>query len=293
MMPTGRFSRMACPSAVSSAATSRKTARACRSSASEDTRGNMNPNIAQGAGAKNGPELGTEQERIAKREPQASQSQDGVGLGVGRLPVHLQLVGTQVEGPDDDGTALERTDHLGIGLELLVLAGGRLGPQEQELGAEQADAHRAQLQAGLDLAGELDVAPELDPGGVERLGRQVGLLGQNPEPRRAFGGGRSIALLGGRVGIEDDQALIAIDDGHSNLPGRLEKLPQTDDRRDLQRGGDDGGMAGLPPAFGGEAQDPLGVQPRRLAGREVLGQDQRGGRQLIRRRIWVAGRSTG
>ena len=141
MMPTGRFSRIACPSAASSAATSSRTARACRNSSRVETQGEQDPDVAQGAGPEDRPELGPEQARVAEREPQAAQAEARVGLDVARSAVRRQLVGTQVERPDDDRAPLQRADHGGVGLELLLLGRGRLGVEEEELGAEQPDAH--------------------------------------------------------------------------------------------------------------------------------------------------------
>ena len=84
--------------------------------------------------------------------------------------------------------------------------------------------------------------------------------------------------MGRGIGIEDDQPLVAVDDDHPRLPCPVEEPAQADHRRDLQRLGDDRRMAGPAPHLGGEAQDPLRVEPRRLARREVVRQQH--GRRL-------------
>ena len=66
--------------------------------------------------------------------------------------------------------------------------GGLVGVQEQEFGAEQPDADGPAVEASLDFAAELDIAPELDPAAVQRLGGQVGLACEDLKPGRSLGG---------------------------------------------------------------------------------------------------------
>ena len=102
------------------------------------------------------------------------------------------------------GTAAHRPDDGGIREELLLLARGLLGAEEQELGAEQPDAGGPALEAGGDLLDELHVAPELDAAAVEGLVGPVGLAGQHLEPRGALGGHPVIPPLRLVVGVEDE-----------------------------------------------------------------------------------------
>ena len=191
------------------------------------------------------------------------------------------------------GRPPHRADDRGIDLELLVFARRALGVQEQELGPEQPDADGPAVEASLDFAAELDIAPELDAAAVLGLGGQVGLAGQDLKPGRSLGGDLVISLLGFRVGVEDDQALVAIDDGHPAMPGAVQELAQADHGRDLQRGRDDRGMAGAAAGLGGEARDEAGVEPGGLAGRQVVRQHDRRRRQVVLERLGPARRSTG
>ena len=70
---------------------------------------------------------------------------------------------------------------------------------------------------------------------------------------------------------------------------RSRKRPEADDGRDLQRRGDDGRVAGPAAGLGGEAQDAARVEPRGLAGREVVGQEHGRARPGRRRRPARAG----
>ena len=75
------------------------------------------------------------------------------------------------------------------------------------------------FEAGVDFAAELDIAPELDPSAVQGLGGQVGLPRQALKPGRRSAAACGIAP-GFRVGVEDDQALVAVDDRPSGNAGR-------------------------------------------------------------------------
>ena len=259
-------------------------ARASRSSASVVRSGKRirtSPRVL----AQDRPQLGPEQPRVAQRQAQAAQPQARVGFDIGRCPVRSQLVGPQIERPDHDRPPPQRADHGGVRLELLIFAGGGLGVQEQKLGAEQPDALGAQVHAGVDLRGELDIAPEMYLGGIERFGRQIGLLREDPESCGPLGGRRAIPRLGGQIRVEDDQTLVAVDDRHPALSGDVQELAQADHGRDFKRRGDDGRVAGTASRLGGEAEHAIGIKPRSLARRQVLCQDQGGGRQLILERL--------
>ena len=141
MMPTGRFSRTLCPSAASSGGHVAQDGAGLPELGERGHQGEENPDVAQGAGTEDRPELGPEQPRVAEREPQAAQAEERVGLDIAESAVRFQLVGPQVEGPDDDRTPPQRADHVGVRLELLILGGRGLGVEEEELGAEQPDAH--------------------------------------------------------------------------------------------------------------------------------------------------------
>ena len=265
MMPTGSLSRTECPSALSSAATSSRMARASRSSARVDTRGNRIRRSPSALARKQRPELGPEQLGIAERKPQAPQAQGRVGLAWAGGLVRRKLVRAQVEGPDHDRAAAHRADDRGIDLELLVFARRGLRRSRTGIRCGTGRRRRPAVEAGLDLAAELDIAPELDSRAVQRLGGQAGFAGEDLKPGRSLRGDLAVSLLGFRVGVEDDEALVAVDDGHPAMLGAVQELAQPDHGRDLQGGRDDRGVAGAAAGLGGEARDEPGVDPGRLA----------------------------
>ena len=127
-------------------------------------------------------------------------------------------------------------------LELLVLVGQPGAIQEQELGAEQADAGRAVLDAPPDLVGPLDVRVQLDAHAVERLRRQVAqALELLPLEQR-------LALLQrysastARSGLTMTTLAVAVDDQDS--PSRISsaRCAWRRPRRNLEAARDDRGV---------------------------------------------------
>ena len=112
-------------------------------------------------------------------------------------------------------------------------------------------------QAVLDLVGKLDVAQQLDPHAVGRLGRQVA---QRLQP-----GGQAAVLLGlvavvGErlfVGLQDHQPVVAVDDHHVAAGDVGQERSGADDGRNLQAFGDDGRVAAGAADLGDEAADEL------------------------------------
>ncbi len=87
-----------------------------------------------------------------------------------------------------------------------------------------------------------------------------------------------VAIVGERffVGLQDHQAVIAVDD-HDVAAGDVgEERSGADDGGDFQTFGDDGGVAARPADFGDKAADELAVEIGRFAGREVVGQHDHG-----------------
>ena len=126
--------------------------------------------VALGAGAQDGAELGAEDVPLLQAEPDGPPAEERVHLGR-HLQVGEELVAAQVERADDDRQRLERGGGLAVGLVLLLLAGQALAVDEQVFGAEQAHALRA---VGLDLlgiGGLLDVGGEQDAMAVQGDGR--------------------------------------------------------------------------------------------------------------------------
>ena len=175
-MPTGSLSRTECPCGPQLGGNidrGRPAQRAARpgSKPGETEYGDLPAHwLATALGA------GAGRAGITQRKPQASQTQDRVGLSLAGRLVGGKLVRAQVERPDHDRPAAHRADDRGIDLELLVFARGGLGVQEQEFRPEQPDADGTPIEASLDFTAKLDIAPELDARAVLGLGGQAGLL---------------------------------------------------------------------------------------------------------------------
>ena len=186
--------------------------------------------------------------RMLRRPRNGLRSSSGAGrLGILSAPRSI--------GPHDDRLAFHRLGHLGIGGELLFLGRLVVAGEEQKLGAIEADAVGAAFVALLDFVGELDVAQELNPHAVERLGRQVA-------ERFELAGLRTllvdlVAIAGDRllVRMQDHQALVAVDDHRLAAGNFRQERSGADDGRNAERLGDDRRVAAGPANFGDEAAD--------------------------------------
>ena len=104
---------------------------------------------------------GTAAARRGRTAPRASRAPDSAPRARARRAL-LLLVGAQVERADRDRLALHALGHGAVRLELLVLRGQPFAVEEQELGAEQADAGRAVVDRLREVLGQLDVREEVD-----------------------------------------------------------------------------------------------------------------------------------
>src|SRR5690606_41268736 len=82
-----------------------------------------------------------------------------------------ELVPAQVERADVDGLVRERLRDLAVGLVLLLLLGLRATADDEELGAEEADAHRAERAGDVELAREVDVGTQPAGNAARMYGR--------------------------------------------------------------------------------------------------------------------------
>ena len=159
MMPTGRFVADSVPFGPQLGGNVIEDGPRVAQLGQGRNQGKQNSEISQRAGSQERPKLGPEETGITQRKPQASQTQDRVGLPLAGGLVSGKLVRAQVEGPDHDRPAAHRAHDRGINLELLVFARGGLGVQEQEFRPEQADADGTPIEASLDFTAELDIRP--------------------------------------------------------------------------------------------------------------------------------------
>ena len=125
-----------------------------------------------GRGPQHGPQLGLQEFRLFEGEPDAPDAEERVRLGRLRQ-VRERLVRADVERAEDQRSPFQSLGDAPVRRVLLVLAWHRVPLQEQELGAEEADALGAVLDRGLDVDGRADVCDDLDPApvvGHRRLG---------------------------------------------------------------------------------------------------------------------------
>ncbi|MCY1226977.1 hypothetical protein D9M69_436240 [compost metagenome] len=168
-----------------------------------------------------------------------------------------------------------------VGLELLFLVRQVAPPvHEQELGAEQADAHRARRQRGAGVLGHLDIGEQLDLEPVQRHRRGMA------QPLQALLLQRALALPvavfleddGGRV--DDHQPGIAVDDDPVVLADQLARALHPHRGRDIQAARDDGGVRGAPAKVGDKAVEH-GVAELQHVGRgDVVGHHDHARRRL-------------
>ena len=147
-----------------------------------------------GGDAQDRAQLRGEDLRALEREADAAHAEERVGLGrhgQGRQ----RLVGAGVERAHDERAAVERHGDLAQGLDLLVLVGQLRAVEEEELGAQQADALGAQLDRGGGLGGGAEVGEDLDARAVARGAGLVGALA-----RGGAAGGEALAALLARRG---------------------------------------------------------------------------------------------
>ena len=153
---------------------------------------------------------GSRSESRRLRNPRA-----GFGFGDAAFVGKPQLVGPQVEVPDRDrpapasaGRPRHRPRNCWSSL------GGSGAFKNRNSVPEQPDARGPASGRRRSRRGTRCCPRARSAATVECLGRQVGLAGQDLEPRRSLGGRRAITSLGWRIGVEDDQTLVAVDDRH-------------------------------------------------------------------------------
>ena len=147
------------PSASRSASSS---ARAARYSSSVATIGNMTLQPGgRSATASDRAQLGAQELLVGEPEPDPAHAEERVVLG--RLAQERQrLVGPGVERADDHRAAAERRGDLRVDRALLLLGRRVVAVEEQELGAQQADAVGAELDRGGRLGRRAEVGGDLE-----------------------------------------------------------------------------------------------------------------------------------
>ena len=225
--------------------------------------------VALGAGAEDGAELGAEHFRLGKAEPDCAPAEKRVHL-LRELEVRGEFVAAQVQRADDDGMRLQRDGDLAINLVLLVLGRQAVAVDEQKFRAEQADALRAVRENRLDVVLVLDVRGKVDGLAIERDGGLVLDFAEFFIERRLDL--RELAVFKQRLvgGIDDDRAVVAVE---QRVVAGLQFLAdglRADDGGDVQRPGENRGVRGLAADVGDEAEDKFFVQLRRHGRAQIV-----------------------
>ena len=141
--------------------------------------------IALGAGPQNGPQLRAKQRQIAQREPDAAQTQERIS-SLRRLREGMNLSAPMSNVRITTGRSPIALHDVAIGLKMFFFGRLAIGGEVEELGAIQADAVAAALDAMLDLVRKFDVAHQFDAHAVGRFGRQSRSVAElQPRPSAA------------------------------------------------------------------------------------------------------------
>ena len=159
--------------------------------------------------------------------------------------------------------------------ELLRLVGRGLALEEQELGAQQAAALRAQLHrlAGLRRCAEIGVHLDATPvGRARRLVRRSEVGGGAPlagGQRRAHGVDFPVLRL------QVQLASVRVQDQRSAVDNLEHARACGHQGRDVHRGGENGHVRGRPAACRADAGEPLRIERGELRGQQLVGEHDR------------------
>ena len=228
--------------------------------------------VAGGAGAEDGAELGLEDIDALEAETDGAPAEEGVEL-LGHVEGAHELVAAQVEGADDDAVRHGALGDGAIGLVLLLLTGEVGFVEVEEFRAIQADALGAVLLDGVHVAGEFDVRAEDDVAAVERGGGGLAEVGE-----LLLDGGLAdlqfaVFPQGLVAGVDDDDAVVAVEQHMVAGAELVADVVEADDGGDVQRPRHDGGVGGLAADVGAEAEDEGAVELRGVARVEVVGEE--------------------
>ncbi len=235
-------------------------------------------------GPQDGGELGLEDFRPLQGQadgPQAERRIEALGQPQGGD----RLLATGIQGADGQGVSVEALHQIGEYGILLVLVGQVVAVHVDELAAQQADPGGPRGQHAGDLDGELDIGLQADLGAVQGDRRYLAEPLQLAALAQELGAALAVGDQGVGPRVEDHLALGAVeDDGNPGL-GPDQDAGHADHRRQAERAGHDGGMAGGAAQHRGEAGDIGRIEQRGVGRAQLLGQDHRVLRQHRERPI--------
>jgi hypothetical protein len=226
-------------------------------------------------GPQDGPQLRLEHPRLGQRQADGAAAERRVGLhpvGGAGFGVEI-LVGAEVEGADGDRPPGHALDHLLVGLVLLALVRHVAAVEEQELGAEQADAFGPAVERHRHVAGQFDVGVELNRDAVDgfRLGRLEAL--ELAALQLDLFLAQLVFVEDALVRVDDDDAAQAVDDQLLTVANQRAAVLQAEHRRDRHRAGQDGRVRGGAADVGDEGGEAVFLEGDGVGRREVVGDD--------------------
>ena len=171
-----------------------------------------------------------------------------------------RLIGPHVERSQDHGPLAHRRGDLFEDGDLFIFRRQAIGAEEKKLAPQQADPVGAGCGGSPCIIDAGGVAADFDPAAVTRHGRLsiCGSLG-----RWAHGGDH----LSGR--IDQEGAIVAVEQYHLTTFDRLEQAGNADDRGQAQGSSQDRGVGGGASLLGGETEDEGAIETSRLRRREI------------------------
>ena len=195
--------------------------------------GEHDAHLAMRRSTQNGPQLLLEHSRAAQGNADAAPAQEGVFLF---LLLHLegQLVATGIQRAENHLLRGAFLHQAAVVLVLGFLIGEAIAPQQEELGTVQAHALCPVALDGAVLMHKLQVAGHADVAAIPRFGRQVAHVQEGLIGFLLLGPHLLVVCASLSRGIENQGAMVAIQDGGSAHAGLSHQIRHRHHRRQPQ-----------------------------------------------------------
>src|SRR5690606_20477711 len=231
------------------------------------------PDVPVRGGAQESAELLAEEVLEVEAEADRAPPEERILLGR-HLEEEGELVPAQVERADVDGLVRERLRDLAVGLVLLLLLGLRATADDEELGAEEADAHRAVRAGDVDLAREVDVGAQQDGLAVRGDGLEMREEDQLLLPLTHADVALAVNALLELRRLDDHAAGPAVQDQLLAVLDDAGDVAEADDGGQADRAGEDGRVGGPAAGVGRVAEHLAPVELHGERRREVARDQQ-------------------
>ena len=218
------------------------------------------------------PELCAEELRLVEADPNRAPPEERILL-LRHVQEHRELVAAQVEGPDVHRRVRERLRGRTIRLVLLLLTRHRAASDDEELGAEQADADGTMrcrafgFVRKVEVRTEFDVLPVLRHRFERRNHPDLVFPARNPVSPRVERGTLT------DLGVENETPDSPVDDRGLAFGHDLRRAPQSYDRGDTQRASQHRPVGGAGPVVRRDPEYPLHVELHGHARSHVRGDE--------------------